>query len=134
MAVIYVKPEDISEGDWVGLTDRNTRAALWMPSQQWFQPIELKCDEDVRRELPPVFWEHVKKWREVFEKERADFTPEWHVKSPDIRFVYGKDFYQWGPELFGASNEEYECLLAGRIEKDLRELGCTYVEYTGMPD
>lgn len=128
MAVFYQRPED---ADGYFRVVSNGQIEIWMDYETWLNPCKIYSDESIEA-LTPELREFILRWREKAQKAKEGFVPVCPEKSAGTRFVYQDQFYEI-PGMPEIENELY-AKLSMDIERELKQMGCAWAEYTGMID
>lgn len=128
MAVLYQQPDD--RKGYFRLTS-NGQTEIWMDYETWLNPCQIYSDESIEA-LTPELREFILRWREKAQKEKESFVSVCPEKDAGTRFVYQDGFYEI-PGMPGIENELY-AKLSVEMEKELKQMGCAWTEYTGCID
>ena len=85
---------------------------------------------DDRADLPESFSKHLMKWRSWAKSEKM---PIYYIKLAHIDFGYRGKHYSLGPGSLQVDDARFECV-AGKILKEMEQLGCDYGAYYGFMD
>lgn len=127
MEVLYTEPEDGSQ--YIVLTENGQ--TVWMDYDAWFNPVPIYSDDSIEA-LVPELREFILRWRENAQKAKETFMHACPEKNAGTRFVYQDKSYEI-PGMPGIDNELYASL-SPDMEKELKQMGCRWVAYTGSID
>ena len=99
-----------------------------MPQGSPFERTRVAFDD--RADLPEFFSESLMKWRSWAHNEKE---PIYYIKLANITFGYGGKHYSLVPGSLQVDDARFECV-AGKILKDMEQLGCDYGAYYGFMD
>lgn len=128
MAVFYTEPENASE--YIVIRGEG-QASIWMDYESWFNPCKIYSEASIEA-LAPELKEFILRWRGNAQKAKETFVPVCPEKYAGHKFVYKGQCYEI-PGMPGISNELY-AWLSFDMEKELKQMGCRWVSYTGSID
>ena len=138
MPVLYTDPENESQYLPLRMLIRSAsepprwETVAWVDHDTWFHPYKIYSAESIEA-LEPELKEFILRWREKAQQEKETFVPrDWHEKFAGNRFTY-KDMLYEIPGMPGISSDLY-AQLSVDIEKELKQMGCRWVDYTGSID
>lgn len=128
MEVLYTEPEDSSQ--YIAIKD-NGQTVVWMDYDAWFNPIPIYSEASIEA-LVPELREFILRWRENAQKAKETYVHVCPEKNAGTQFVYKDKCYKI-PGMPGIDNELY-ARLSLDMEKELKQMGCKWVTYTGSID
>lgn len=141
MPVLYTDPENESQyiplRTWVKSEDGKPEpgqweTVAWVDHETWFNPYKIYSEESIEA-LEPELKEFILRWREKAQQEKETFVPpDYREKFAGNRFTY-KDMLYEIPGMPGISSDLY-AKLSVDMEKELKQMGCRWVDYTGSID
>lgn len=127
MSVLYEEPADKSQY----LSLQAEGQMIWIDYESWFDPYQIYSEDSIEQ-LPPELREFILKWRKNAQKAKETFVPVCPEKHAGTQFTYQDIFYEI-PGMPEISNELYASL-SPDMERELKQMGCRYVAYTGSID
>jgi len=128
MGVFYTKEEADKSGIDNLFTIRSIledKTIAYITYDLWVNPVNDDFPEEIER--------FIEKWREIARNSTLPDYWSWYVKYASIRFLYDDNFYVISPGHLSVNSEMFEHL-SNDMEKELKEMGCPFVSYTGMMD
>ncbi|MDE7268872.1 MAG: hypothetical protein K2N81_00180 [Acetatifactor sp.] len=127
MSVLYTEPKD--EKDYISIQEEGQ--TIWMDIETWFNPYIIYSEDSIEK-LVPELREFILRWRENAEKAKETFVPSCPEKNAGTKFIYKDNFYKI-PGMPGIDHELY-AYLALDMERELKQMGCKWITYTGSID
>ncbi|MBQ3514595.1 MAG: hypothetical protein IJA32_12505 [Lachnospiraceae bacterium] len=114
---------------------RGNEPEIWVESDEWFHPeiISENNEKSHDKQKLKMMEQQIEIWKHRAERLKTTYQCTWKVKGATIRFLYNNKMYQLYPSAIGVSQELFEHM-AGEIEQDLRDAGCSFVRYEGTLD
>jgi hypothetical protein len=105
---------------------------LWISADMYYHPIGIPTNY-MSSHLPRELIKLIAKWHEIVKTQMPEGWAGWIEKGASLKFVYKDEFYILMPYVID-STPEFFMSLTHVMKKDLKALGSSFMQYTGMID